>query len=239
MELYLGALSAMKKLSQALLILASVLLALSFLSCDQPQRSLRANNEGGNPGPEKPEPTIPPNYDPHQFVANSSFVFRETVQSLDDGKTWSEVQKNCYLWVTTEIKENLVTFDIRKQFNCADDYLPEGKWSRTITFVTITGEIFSDLIKKGSETIPGELNNKTIAPIFFTNRKIGLEHQLLKEFKVDQKAYSGFRIGDSVYWNNPETPVHSLLLYQITPGPKGSNLRTLFSLVEARPSSSQ
>ncbi|MBL7670671.1 MAG: hypothetical protein JNM39_09300 [Bdellovibrionaceae bacterium] len=223
----------LKIFSQLIQMSTALFLIFVCLGCNEPQRSLGVKNKAPGKEPSKPQP-IPPNYDPDQFSVNSVFTYRETVQALDDGKTWSEVQKHCYLWLTKEIRPNMIIFEIRKQIDCSGKFL-EKEWRRTITFITLTGEVISDQIFNETETNPGELNHKSIAPIFFTNRKLGLDHQLLKEFKIGQTVYSAFKVKDTVYWNNPDSPFHSLRLYHVAPGAKDSNMRTIISLEAAYP----
>ena len=222
----------LKIFSQPIQISIGLFLILVCLGCNEPQRSLGVKNKAPGEEPSKPQP-IPPNYDPDQFSLNSSFTFRETLQVQGDGKSWIELHKHCYSWLTTDIKPNLVTFEVSKQIDCGDEDLE--KWKRTIMFVTLTGEVISDQIVNGTEGIRGELSNQSIAPIFFTNRNLGMDHQLLKEFKTDQAVYSAFKVKNTVYWNRPESPFHSLRLYHVAPGAKDSKMRTIISLETVYP----
>ncbi|MBK7961674.1 MAG: hypothetical protein IPK04_11060 [Bdellovibrionales bacterium] len=197
----------LKIFSQLIQMSTALFLILFYLGCNQSQRSIAPKIEKPDKDQPKPQP-IPPNYDPKQFSLNSWFTFRETLQVQGDGKSWIELHKHCYSWFTTDIKPNLVTFEVSKQIDCGDEDLE--KWKRTIMFVTLTGEVISDQIVNGTEGIQGELSNQSIAPIFFTNRNLGMDHQLLKEFKTDQAVYSAFKVKNTVYWNNPESPFHSL-----------------------------
>ncbi len=218
-------------------LMASLVALTCCFSCQQTDRTLGIGKKGGggNGGePEKPL-TIPPNFGPNQFKVGSTFVFKESNQSLEDGKTWIEDLKNCYHWKATETTENTVSFGISWAPDCVKVPENESEWHRQIKFSTTSGQVISDQIVVKSLVSPGDLNNKTIASIFFTNNKKAIAHTILKDFKVEQIIYSAFKVGNSVFWDNSDTPLHTLLLENLEPGPKGSNKRTLTSLIEAKP----